>query len=66
MTVLELRNKLDERVRDGDGDVCVCAAPADRLDDIMTVNEALSAYGHGYHNGKLLNLFLVYRGEGAK
>ena len=66
MTVLELRNKLDEYVRNGDGDACACAVPADRPDDIMAANEVLSAHGHGYHNGKLLNLFLVYRGEGAK
>lgn len=64
MTVLELRNKLDERVRDGDGNACVFAAPADRPDDIMAANEVLSAHGHGYHNGKLLNLFLVYRFNG--
>lgn len=63
MTVRELQNALDEYVRGGDGDAAVCAAPSDRPDDIMAAHGVVSMHAHGYHNGKLLNLFLVYYKE---
>lgn len=63
MTILELRNILDDYVGDGDGGACVCAVPSYAPDDIMLSAAVTGVRPHGWHNRKMLNLFLEVSAE---